>query len=126
MPVLPSQQPIVKELTLPSGAKVKIDLSPALTGDLLLYTDADNMDARFMKWLVNRLAWWDFTEKDGSDIPITLLTIQRLPKLDYHFLYEQHVNAMNEQLNSQLGIEEKKSSSSTLTPSETPTPQIQG
>lgn len=126
MPILPLQQEKLEEYILPSGAKVKIDMSPSLTGDLLLYTDADNADARFMKWLVNRLKQWDFTEEDGSTVPINLTTIQRLPKADYGFLFGKHFEIAKNQISAQLDTAEKKSSSSTSTPSETLSPAVQG
>lgn len=114
MPILPSHTPVIRQLYLLSTrslpqdqqAWVKLDVGPLLTEDTFLYTDLDvNSNVRFARWLARRIVEWNFTEADGTPVPINYDTISRLPKEDFDYLANQDLVKQPEG----LPAEEKKS-----------------
>lgn len=104
MPVLPNHQPVVRHYSLPSTAGlpeadqawVDVDFGDAAAGELLMYEDSDNSDGRFLRWLSVRITAWNFTEKDGNPVPISFDTIQRMPTIDYEYLFRKFLTFAKE------------------------------
>jgi len=101
MPVLPTYEPYIKQLFLPSTkslpqdkqAWVKIDLSAARVEDSLVYSDFDpNSYVRFARWLSKRIVEWNFTEEDLTPIPVSFEAILRMPKVDFEYLTQQKMH----------------------------------
>jgi hypothetical protein len=118
MPVLPSKSSLIKQLYLPSTSSlpqdqqawIKIDLSPLGTEDLLLFDELGEGDKKmhaFMEWLTLRIKEWNFTEEDGSPVPISFDTICRLPREDFEYIAQQA--APQQQDSPNLSADQKKS-----------------
>lgn len=118
MPVLPSAAAHVKQFYLPSTATdangnavpqdqqawVKMDVSPLNTGDLLMFNQTDAEQGLsvklFAEFLVNRIKEWNYTEADGSPVPITFETVCRLDQKDFAYLSQQQFDTSGEPLSA--------------------------
>lgn len=123
MPVLQISTEKLEKIFLPSTEKaaedekawVVMDISPMLTGDTeAVEQDAKNAGQATMYMLAARIKEWNFTELDGTPIDITYDAMKRMQLSDFGFLQKKLETG-----EGALTEDEKKASSSTLSPSAT-------
>jgi len=115
MPVLASlPQPDIKQFFLPSTASlpeadqawVKMDVSPLNAQDFLVMEGGESAVKIGMRVFAERIKEWNFTEADGTTVPIAYENILRLDQGDLKYLSSQ-MPSMS--ANAQLNADQKKS-----------------
>lgn len=89
------------------------DNSPVRPMDSFEVTDYDNPSVRLCKILLSRIQDWNYTDENGEKSPLTWQKVGEIPQEDYKYISE----IVLVKIDTGLSTGEKKSSSSTGTPS---------
>ena len=113
MPILPSLPPSnIKRLFLPTTATlpeadqawVDMEVNPANVKDWLQTDPSGNLGKLSINILTDRIKNWNYTEEDGTAVPITADTIIRMGNTNLTFLAQQIETSSS----TTLTAEEKK------------------
>ena len=106
-------QPKIEELELPSStpddkAIVKVDTT--VYGGMAedMFDETGSLSGPVSSVLAAAIKEWNFTDIDGTPVPITRENIRRLGPADFNFLSEKVVAKLNVIATAQVGADEKK------------------